>query len=251
MKYKNIIINNNKISYILNNKSSDGCKISVVFLCGYNSDKSGKKAKYLSQLRKEFGFEYLRFDYSGHGKSTGNINNLLLSDWINESKIIIENITKYPLIIIGSSMGGWIAFYLTTIIKRKVLAVIGISTAVDFTSYILKNLSKKNFIKYMKEKKVIINSNYSSSPYIFTKNFIDDSKRFFLLNNKNKIICKSTLLFGLEDDSVPLTSQVQLLEKINNTNVSLIISKKSDHRMSSKYDLNLIKITLYNYIKNS
>ena len=64
----------------------------------------------LSQLRKKIGFEYLRFDYSGHGKSTGNINNLLLSDWINESKIIIENITKYPLIIIGSSMGGWIAF---------------------------------------------------------------------------------------------------------------------------------------------
>ena len=88
-------------------------------MCGYRSDKNGTKAKFIEKLRKEYGFEYLRFDYSGHGDSSGDINNLYISDWINESKVLIEKKTNYPLIIVGSSMGGWIAFYLSLIIKKK------------------------------------------------------------------------------------------------------------------------------------
>ena len=89
-------------------------------MCGYRSDKNGTKAEFIEKLRKEYGFEYLRFDYSGHGDSSGNINNLYLSDWINESKVLIESKTSYPLIIVGSSMGGWIAFYLSLIIKKNI-----------------------------------------------------------------------------------------------------------------------------------
>ena len=130
---KNIIINNNKISYILKNKTKKGNKATIVFLCGYRSDKNGTKALFIEHLRKKLGFQYLRFDYSGHGDSSGNIDSLLFSDWINESRILIEKITKYPLIFVGSSMGGWIAFYLSSIIKKKVSGVVGISTAADFT----------------------------------------------------------------------------------------------------------------------
>ena len=86
----------------------------VVFLCGYRSDKNGTKAEYIEKLRKENGFEYLRFDYSGHGDSSGDIQNFYLSDWVNESKVLIEKKTNYPLILVGSSMGAWICilFYL-------------------------------------------------------------------------------------------------------------------------------------------
>ena len=171
----NIIINNNQISYILKKKSVNGAKVSVVFLCGYKSDKNGAKALCIESLRKKIGFEYLRFDYSGHGNSSGNIEDLKLSDWINESKTIIKKITSFPLILIGSSMGGWIAFYLPFVLKKKISGVIGIAVAADFTVFLEKGLNKKQRENYIKTNKMTIKSKYSYTPYIFSKRFIDDS----------------------------------------------------------------------------
>jgi len=248
---KNIIINNNKISYILKNKTKKGNKATVVFLCGYKSDKNGKKALFIESIRKKMGFEYLRFDYSGHGESSGNIDSLLFSDWINESRILIEKMTKYPLILVGSSMGGWIAFYLSSIIKTKILGVVGISTAADFTLKLEKKLNKKEYEDYIKQRKLVIISEYSNTPYIFSKNFINNSKKFFLLKKKVRIKCKSTLLYGLKDNSVELDTQIELLKRFTHPNTSLVISKNSDHRMSSNYDLEILKNAILNYIKNS
>ena len=176
---KNIIINNNKISYILKNKTKKGNKVTIVFLCGYRSDKNGTKALFIENIRKKMGFEYLRFDYSGHGESTGNIDSLLFSDWINESKILIEKMTKYPLILVGSSMGGWIAFYLSSIVKKNIIGIVGISTAADFTLKLEKQLNKKEYKNYIKKKKLVIKSEYSNTPYVFSKNFINSAKKFF------------------------------------------------------------------------
>ena len=193
-----ILIKNNKISYILKKKTKNGIKKSIVFLCGYRSDKNGTKAKFIEKLRKEYGFEYLRFDYSGHGDSTGNINNLYISDWINESKELIERKTNYPLIIVGSSMGGWIAFYLSLIIKKKILGIVGIASAVDFTVKLIKNLTNLEYKKYINKKEIRISSKYSKTPYVFTSKFINNSKKFLLLNKKIKIKKKTILLYGLK-----------------------------------------------------
>ncbi len=248
---KNIIINNNKISYILKKKSITGKKASIVFLSGYRSDKNGTKALFIEKLRKEYGFEFLRFDYSGHGESFGNIDSLLFSDWVNESKILIEKLTKHPLILVGSSMGGWIAFYLSTVIKKKILGAVGISTAADFTLKLENKLNQKEYKNYIKQKKIVIKSKYSKDPYIFSKRFIDDSKKFLLLKRRINIKCKATLLFGLEDSSVSLNTQLELLNKFSNSDTSLVILKNSDHRMSSKNDLELLKRTILNYIKSA
>ena len=106
-------INNHKINYILKKKKINGSKYSVVFLTGYMSDIEGEKSKFLQNLQKKYGFEFLTFDYSGHGKSSGNVFFGNIKDWVNESIELIENKTKYPLILVGSSMGGWIAFLIT------------------------------------------------------------------------------------------------------------------------------------------
>ena len=172
MLNKIVEVNNNKISYILKDKKQYGKKVSVVFLSGYRSDKNGTKALFIESLRKKIGFEYLRFDYSGHGNSTGEIDNLLISDWINESKVLIERLTNYPLLLIGSSMGGWISFYLSLILKKKILAIIGIAAAADFTLRMEKEMNKT-------KENLIVKSEYSDAPYIFTKKFIDDSKKYF------------------------------------------------------------------------
>ena len=101
----------------------------------------GTKATFLDTLSKKIGYEYLRFDYSGHGSSEGKIEKQLLSDWVNEAYLLIKKKLKYPVIIVGSSLGGWIAFILLKKFKKNILGIIGIGAAPDFTNDIIKNLS--------------------------------------------------------------------------------------------------------------
>ena len=85
-----IKIKNYKINYILKNKKRNGANVSVVFLCGYNSDTNGTKSKHLEFLQKRYGFEYLTFDYSGHGESSGSLNNCYIEDWLYQSLFIVK-----------------------------------------------------------------------------------------------------------------------------------------------------------------
>ena len=105
----------------------------------------------------------------------------------------------------------------------------------------IKNLTNLEYKKYINKKEVRISSKYSKTPYVFTSKFINNSKKFLLLNKKVKIKKKTILLYGLQDTSVSLESQVQLLNKISHSETTLIISKKGDHRMSSDYDLKILK----------
>ena len=147
--YKIVTIDGVKISYLYRSRLKKGPKVSIIFLSGYKSDMLGTKANFLDTLSKKIGYEYLRFDYSGHGSSEGKIENQLLSDWINEAYLLIKKKLKYPLIIVGSSLGGWIAFILLKKLQKNILGIIGIGAAPDFTSDIIKSLSstqKKRFI---------------------------------------------------------------------------------------------------------
>ena len=105
----------------------------------------------------------------------------------------------------------------------------------------IKNLTNLEYKKYINKKEIRISSKYSETPYVFTSKFIKDSKKFLLLTKKVKIKKKTILLYGLDDTSVSLESQVQLLKRISHPETTLIISKKSDHRMSSDYDLKILK----------
>ena len=126
--------------------------------------------------------------------------------------------------------------------KKKILGIVGIASAIDFTLKLIKNLTNLEYKKYINKKEIRISSKYSESPYIFTSKFIKDSKKFFIADKKNiKIKKKTILLYGLQDTSVSLESQVQLLKRISHSETTLIISKKSDHRMSSDYDLKILK----------
>ena len=148
-------------------------------------------------------------------------------------------------------MGGWIAFYVSLEIKKKVSGIIGISAAFDFTSKLVNSLSKKEYRDYISQNRIKVKSEYSETPYIFKKSFIDNSINFSLLDRNVKFKQKIALLYGLKDSSVDLESQMEMLEKFTNPCVSLILSKNSDHRMSSSYDLNLLKNSLIYFIKSS
>ena len=184
--YKIVTINGVKISYLYRPRLKKGPKVSIIFLSGYKSDMLGTKATFLDTLSKKIGYEYLRFDYSGHGSSEGKIEKQLLSDWVNESYLLIKKKLKHPVIIVGSSLGGWIAFILLKKFKKNILGIIGIGAAPDFTNDIIKNLSSIQK-KYMDKGYISIKSDYGEKPYKFTKKFIEDSKKNFIFKKfRNK-----------------------------------------------------------------
>lgn len=247
--YKIVNINGVNISYLHRPKLKKGPKISVIFLPGYRSDMLGTKAIFLDKLSRKIGYEYLRFDYSGHGTSGGNIDERLLSDWVAETQYFINKLSN-PIIIIGSSLGGWLSIIMLKKTK-KIIGMIGIGTAADFTDDILKNLSLNEKKNYMNKKYISINSNYDNPPYIFKKKFIEDSKKNFVLKKPFKTNAKIFLLYGLLDDAVTLKKQIEILKIIKTENAKLTISKNSDHRMSSNFDLRLLQHTLKSIIKDT
>lgn len=237
------------IHYILKKKKSNGANVSVVFLIGYNSDSLGKKALYIELLRKKLGFEYLRFDYSGHGKSSGDIQDRTLSDWIYESRVIIKKKTNHPIILIGSSMGGWISLILAKSLNKNLLGILGIATAANFTTNIIEKLTKKQKLLYKENNFIKLKSIYKKDGYIFTKKFIDDSKKYCFSKKSFRLNCKIIFLYGKEDASVIYETQLNLMKIIDSKEISLIVSRSSDHRMSSAEDLFLIKENLLKLLK--
>ena len=249
--YKNIKINNLKISYIFKERKKTGPKISIVFLSGYKSDMNGIKAKFIDKLSNVFGFEYLRFDYSGHGNSEGKLEEQTISSWLNESLFLIKNKTKFPLILIGSSMGGWISLLIAIRLKRKIKGIIGIAAAPDFTKNLINKMTPKEKKMYLKKKILCFSSKYNEKPYIFTNTFIEDARSNYILKNIIYLPSRLNLLYGTADDTVTLNDQLKILRHFNFKETKLSISKGSDHRMSSKKDLVLLQRELEYMIRDS
>ena len=249
--YKIVTINGVKISYRYRPRLKKGPKVSIIFLSGYKSDMLGTKATFLDTLSKKIGYEYLRFDYSGHGSSEGKIEERLISDWVNESYLLIIKKLKYSVIIVGSSLGGWISLILLKKLKKNILGVIGIGAAPDFTNDIINNLSSIQKKKYMDKGFITIKNDYGEKPYKFSKTFIEDSKKNFVLLKNLNINTKITLFYGLQDKAVKLETQIRLIKLLKTKNAKLIILNNSDHRMSSSLDLNLLEQTIKNMIKGT
>lgn len=249
--YKSIKINNLKISYIFKERKKTGPKISIVFLSGYKSDMKGTKAKFIDKLSNAYGFEYLRFNYSGHGSSEGKLEDQTISNWLQESLFLIKKNINFPLILIGSSMGGWISLLIAIKLKSRVKGIIGIAAAPDFINKIINTLSPKDKKMYLKNKFINLSSKYDESKYTFTDNFIKDAKKNYILKSQNYLPCKLNLLYGTADTTVTLSDQLKILNYFKFKEAILSISKGSDHRMSSKKDLTLLQRELANMIRDS
>lgn len=249
--YKSIKINNFKISYIFKERKKNGPKISVVFLSGYKSDMKGTKAKFIDKLSNNYGFEYLRFNYSGHGSSEGKIEEQTISSWLKESLFLIKKNMKFPLILIGSSMGGWISLLIAIKFKSKIKGIIGIAIAPDFTRKLIKKLSPKEKKMYLKNKFIHVSSEYSESKYTFTSAFIEDAKKNYILKKQTYLPTRLSLLYGTADNAVTLNDQLKILNYFKFKETKLIISKESDHRMSAKKDLTLLQRELEQMIRDS
>ena len=226
-----------KIRYLLNNTSGD---IYVVFLHGFKSDLEGDKPKILHKFCKKKNIGFLGLEYSGHGKSYGKFEDGTISSWTNDvKKIINKKISGKKLILVGSSMGGWIGLNLFKSLNNKILAFVGIAPAPEFldrlmwkkfTNKVKKQLIKDKFHKF----------NHGGYEYNISYNLIRDGRKNKIFNKKfnNRIFI--TILHGQNDDVVPVSISRKILKIFTKAKKKLIIIKRGDHSLSKKRNLKKI-----------
>ena len=236
-----------KIKYLLlNNKS----QITVVFFHGFMSDMIGKKPIEIQKFCNKNKINFLKFEYSGHGKSSGNFIDGNISMWSKESKKLIKSKTKNKLIFIGSSMGSWIALNLIKSFKKKNIGFIGIASAPDFLEELMWKKFNKKIKKIIKTKKIYY-LKHGDFVYPITEQLIIDGKKNKIINKKINNAFNVTLIHGLKDEIVPLNFSSKVLKIFKNGRKKLIKIKNGDHSLSRKSDLKKITKELKLMLLNS
>ena len=238
--------NNQKIHYkFINNKSL----ITIIFLHGLMSDIKSKKAKFLKKFVNKNKINLLLFEYSGHGKSSGQFTDFSIKNWIEDSRSIVKNlIKKGKIILIGSSMGAWIGIVLIKYFHQRIKGFIGIAPAPDFSEELIwkkLNIFEKNNIR--KNKIYKLKSSHNNF-YPITKKFIFDGKKILILNKKIKCNFKVELLHGIRDSSVPWAYSINLIKTLITKKLKLTIIDDGDHSLSRVQDLKKLELAIKNII---
>lgn len=223
----------------------EGEKPEVVFLGGFKSDMEGSKAIFLQEWAESHGHGFLRFDYSGHGQSSGEFTEGCIGDWAQDATDIVSALTKGPLVIVGSSMGGWIALLLARAMPARLQALVGIAAAPDFTEDSLwAGLDEGQRATVMREGQIGLPSEYADSPYIFTRHLIEDGRNQRVLLDQLNLPFPVRLLQGTADASVKLSVPLRIIEHATGPDIRLTLVKGVDHRFSTPECLALIAETL-------
>lgn len=236
---------NNKIAY--NKIQGDKSKPTVIFLSGFMSDMQGNKALALQEFCEQNSISFIRFDYFGHGLSDGKFTDGTIGIWKQNVIDIIDNLTIGNLIIVGSSMGGWLMILATLARPKRVSYLIGIASAPDFTENLIWD-KLSNEQKHTLEKNGVHNfaSEYSDTPYPISLSLIKEGRNHLLLNDKININIPVELIHGDKDCDVPCKLSEYLAKKITSDKVNLTIVKNGDHRMSTDENIELLLSTLEN-----
>ena len=222
----------------------------IVFLHGFMSDIEGEKPKTFFKYAKKNKLGFLALEYSGHGKSSGKFINGNISKWSGEAKIVIKKIVKKnDFILIGSSMGAWLALNQFKNFKIQIKGFLGIGSAPEF----LENLMWKKFTKKMKNetiKKGIINLKHGNYEYPITHQLIKDGRKNKILDKKIRSQINVTTIHGSKDEVVPQSYSKKVLKIFSKAKKKLVIIKNGDHSLSSKLGLKRIELELHKIVSN-
>ena len=218
-----------------------GKKPGIVFLSGFKSDMQGKKAIYIENWAKENDHSFLRFDYSGHGQSSGEFQKTSFSDWYNDARYLITHLTEGKQILVGSSMGGWIMLMLAKHIPDKVSSMIGLAPAPDFPKILiwdrLNSYQKREFIK----NKGLTEQNDDGTTSFFSYDFIKDSLKNLTMTDEINFKGPVFLYHGMKDLDVPYDLSIEISKKIvGNNEIRILLEKNAGHRLSEDNQLNTI-----------
>lgn len=226
-------------------EQTPGAGPGVMFLGGFKSDMSGTKAQFLSDWAYEQGRAFLRFDYSGHGQSSGDFLDGAIGDWYQDALAVLDGLTEGPQVLVGSSMGGWIALLLARARPDRVAALVGIAAAPDFTEDSMwEGFDETQRADLAGQGFVDLPSDYSDEPYRITRRLIEDGRRHLVLRAPLRLPFPVRLLQGTEDTDVPLAVALRLMEHADSPDLRLTLVKGADHRFSEPENLALLAQTL-------
>ncbi len=224
-------------------------KPGVIFFSGFGSDMLGEKASALSQLCMENGLSYARFDYSGHGESKGNLEDFSITDWLNDSINIFDNVMHASrVILVGSSMGAWLAFLVALKRIDNIMGLIGVASALDFTQeLVLKEMTEDKREELNTRGIVYLSSKYGSLP--ITKRLLEDGEKHLLLGSELNLDCHVHLIHGMNDESVPWEHSLRIIGRLPAKSSYITFIKDGDHRLSRLEDLRVISVSLLSMVK--
>ncbi|MAF47749.1 MAG: alpha/beta hydrolase [Rhodospirillales bacterium] len=209
----------------------------VVFLTGFMSDMDGGKALALEELCAARGQAFLRFDYQGHGASSGDFADGHIGAWTEDAVAAFDQLTEGPQILVGSSMGGWIMLLTALARPERVAALIGIAAAPDFTEDILPGeLTGAQLAEIETNGRIVIPSEYEDD-YIITKALLTEGRKHLVMGGEIPLDCPARLIHGIEDPSVPFETALRLQERLRSDDVEVTLVKAGDHRLSEPEDL--------------
>nr|WP_305792856.1 alpha/beta hydrolase [Sedimenticola hydrogenitrophicus] len=225
---------------------TEGTGPGVLFLGGFKSDMTGTKAVTLEQWCREQGRAFIRFDYSGHGQSSGEFETGTIGEWLADALAVIDRLTEGPQLIVGSSLGGWLALLATLVRPQRVHALITLACATDFTRRLLLPMfTDEQKQQLSREGRVLIPCDYDNQqPYPITRELIEEGENHCLLDRPIPIHCPVRMFHGMRDPDVPWEFSRQTCERLESGDATLTLIKQGDHRLSEAADLRLILNTL-------
>ena len=206
----------------------------VLFLGGFKSDMTGTKATYLQDLCQNRGQTFTRFDYFGHGLSSGEFTQGTIGRWLSDTLSMIDQVTKDPLILIGSSMGGWLMILAALARPERIHSLIGIAAAPDFTEELIwASLTENQRLAFRSQGIIQTPSQYENKGFPITLQLVEEGRSHLVLPKALPIQCPVHLIHGEADQDVPSELSLRLSQKIESQEVTLTLIKGGDHRLNT------------------
>jgi pimeloyl-ACP methyl ester carboxylesterase len=212
----------------------------LLFLPGYMSDMDGGKATALDSWAGAQGRAMLRFDYAGCGLSDGELDDQTLAGWRDDALAMIDSV-EGPVLLVGSSMGGWLMLLAALARPERVAGLVGIAAAPDFTDWGFDDAQKAAIREAGRLEEP---SPYGEAPYVTTRAFWESGEALKLLDGEIAIGCPVRLLHGLEDEDVPWRISLRLMDRLRSADVQTLLVKGGDHRLSREADIALLLRTV-------
>ena len=221
----------------------------IVFLPGFKSDMNGSKALDLAEFCVGHGHAMLRFDYSGHGESGGRFEDGTIGRWAADALAVIDRLTTGKIVLVGSSMGGWIALLAALARPGRVAGLVGIAAAPDFTEKLMwEAMSPAERATIERDGVLQVPSQYGGT-YPVTLRLIEEGRENLLLDAPIRLDCPVRLLHGQQDPDVPWEHSLRIASAITGGDVQVILVKDGDHRLSRPEDLALLRRTLLPFFR--
>ncbi|MBX3445886.1 MAG: alpha/beta hydrolase [Parvibaculaceae bacterium] len=227
-----------ELAYLIEAPERPAGSIGLTWLGGFKSDMTGTKAEALAAWARGADRHFLRFDYYAHGQSSGEFRKATIGRWREDALAAIDALAEGPQVLIGSSMGGWMALLAALARPERVKGLVLIAPAPDFTE----ELMWKGFAEEIKEALTRDGiyrepSDYSDEPYEITMKLIDEGRGHLILDAPIPLTCPVRILQGMKDPDVPWAHAMRLVDALQSTDVTINLSKSGDHRLSTPDDI--------------